>query len=82
MTFSDSLTESERVEHLRSLNDLKASFEGANKRYFAIDIEPEGDYEAVCDRLAAWEAQGLLEFETCEARVAGAFDDPPEEATS
>ncbi|SRR6266516_3358187 len=82
VTFSDSLTESERLEHLCSLNDLKASFEGANKRYFAIDIEPDGDYEAVCDRLAAWEAQGPLEYETCEARVAGTFDDTPEEGTS
>jgi hypothetical protein len=70
VTFTDSLAESERPELLRSLSEMKASFEGANKRYFALDIEPAGDYNAVCDRLADWEANGLLEYETCEARHA------------
>ena len=77
VSFSDSVAESERPNLLRTLNQLKTSYEGANVRHFAIDIEPEGDYEAVCDRLADWEAQGLLEYETCESRVAGRFDDAP-----
>jgi hypothetical protein len=69
VTFADSVAESERPNLLHSLNELNAFYEGANKRYFAIDIEPEGDYGAVCDRLADWEAQGFLEYETCEQRV-------------
>jgi hypothetical protein len=29
----------------------------------------------VCDQLWAWEQEGLLEYETCEARVPGSFDE-------
>jgi hypothetical protein len=32
------------------------------------------DYAAVCAALAAFEGGGLLEYETCEVRVAGRFD--------
>ena len=76
--FSESVAEPARLKLLQSLGHLKASFEGATARHFAIDIDPEGDYAAVCDRLAEWEAQGLLEYETCEQRAAGRFDDGPE----
>jgi hypothetical protein len=76
--FKESVAEPARLELLQSLGGLKASFEGATTRHFAIDIEPEGDYAAVCDRLAEWEAQGLLEYETCEQRAPGRFDDGPE----
>jgi hypothetical protein len=80
VSFSDSLPESDRPDLLHSLKELKAFYEGANKRFFAIDVEPEGDYGAVCDRLSDWEAQGLLEYETCEERVTGKFDDIPKGA--
>jgi len=76
--FSESVADGARVELLQSLEGLKASFERATGRHFAIDIEPEGDYNAACDRLAAWEAEGLLGYETCEQRAAGRFDDGPE----
>ena len=41
------------------------------------NVEPEGDYAAVRAQLDEWEAAGLLEYETCEARVLGSFDDRP-----
>lgn len=75
--FTDHLREEERPELLRELNRLHASFEGANRSYFAVDVDPEGDYGGVCERLAAWEEEGLLEYETCEARVPGSFDAAP-----
>jgi hypothetical protein len=77
VSFTKSLPPAERPDLFTSLNSLKASFEGANAIYFAIDVEPAGNYQAVCDRLAQWEAQGLLGYETCEPRSAGSFDDVP-----
>ena len=75
VSFTDSLSDAERPALMRSLNELKAYFERGNASLFAIDVEPDGDYEAVCDRLARWEAQGHLDYETCEPRAAGSFDD-------
>jgi hypothetical protein len=77
--FSSSFAKDERLDLLRSLNDLKAYFEQATASYFAIDVEPEGDYRAVLDRLADWKQQGILDYETCEPRAAGSFDDVPAE---
>jgi hypothetical protein len=75
--FSDSGPASERVAQLESLAVLKVSFEGKNDTFFAIDVEPDGNYDAVCSQLAAWEKAGVLEYETCEARIEGSFDDRP-----
>jgi hypothetical protein len=46
----------------------------ANDYYVAIDVHPESDYQAVCDRLMALEQEGTL-----AARVPGSFDDFPSE---
>jgi hypothetical protein len=43
-----------------------------------IDVEPNGDYDGICERLARLEAEGALEYETCEARMPGSFDDVAE----
>jgi uncharacterized protein DUF4265 len=77
--FSESVPADARLELLRSLNELRGSFEGASPKYFAIDVEPEGDYDAIRARLEGWEAGGVLGYETCEPRVQGSFDDLPEE---
>ena len=61
-----------------ALSTMKATFEGKSRIFFALDIAPDGDYDAVCDWLSAWENDGVLEYETCEARVAGSFDDGPQ----
>ena len=68
---------SDRAPLLESLKVFGASFERANRRYFAIDIAPTGDYEGTCARLDEWSDQGILDYETCEARVPGSFDDQP-----
>jgi hypothetical protein len=77
--FPESTPESQCIPLLESLRDLGASLEGATKRFFAIDIETEGDYQGVCDRLFEWEKEGVLSYETCEGRVEGSFDDRPRE---
>lgn len=76
--FSDSLPEGRAVELLDSLSPLKVSWEGANSRHFALDLEPDADEGAVRGRLDAWEAGGLLHYETCEALRPGTFDRGPE----
>ena len=77
--FDPAVVESERLLMLRSLAQFKTSFEGDDAKYFALDVAPEGDYEAVLSQLHDWEAQDLLSFETCEARVEGGFGSDPNE---
>ena len=76
--FRESTPKRDRVPLLKSLGELDAYFERATRTLFAIDIEPQGDFQGVCDRLDAWERGDLLEYETCEARVEGSFDESPE----
>ncbi|MEP7339871.1 MAG: DUF4265 domain-containing protein [Acidobacteriota bacterium] len=69
-----SLTEEDQLELLSDLEKLNVSFERANSHYLAIDVHPEADYDAVCDKLWQLQQQGLLGYETCEARVPNSFD--------
>lgn len=77
LVFKESTPDPDRVPLLESLKTLGASLEGADRKYFALDIEPAGDYAAVRTRLDEWTSQGILDYETCEARVEGSFDDKP-----
>ena len=80
VSFTNTLADKDRPELLRELNVHRAYFEGANASYFAIDVQPEGDYAAVRAQLDDWEGRGLLGYETCEARVPGSFDDRPDDS--
>lgn len=75
--FANEVAEETRLARVRSLSDLHTSFERCNRRYFALDLEPEADADAVEQRLLEWTAEGIAEYETCEARVPGTFDDVP-----
>jgi len=75
--FSEAMPVQDRLNRLESLASLGASFEGKDDGFFAIDVSPDGGYEAVCDQLAVWGREGALDYETCEARVVGSFDDRP-----
>lgn len=77
--FSKDVSREKQVELLESLEQYDASYERADKISVAIDIKPTGDHIAVYDRLDTFLIQGLLSFETCEARVEGSFDDISEE---
>lgn len=72
--FEEAVEENERLRRLKSLADFHVTFERCNDRYFALDLEPAADLDAVRDRLDSWEAQGIAEYETCEARMPGSFD--------
>jgi hypothetical protein len=69
------LGQEEQDAILTSLQHLDISWERADDHYVAIDVHPESDYQAVCDRLMDLEEEGTLAYETCEAREAGSFDD-------
>jgi uncharacterized protein DUF4265 len=76
---SEHVDPSDGHELMASLIDLHAYYESSTDDFFAISVEPEGDYEAVCERLLQWTNEGLLDYETCETRVEGSFDDAPSE---
>jgi len=77
--FPTEVDRSRRDGMLAQLNRLGATYEGHEYRFFSLDVPPSADYQAVCDQLSAWEAGGVLEYETCEERVPGSFDDAPEQ---
>jgi len=64
VVFPLELSEADRLEMLRSLHQWRAFHENCDGRLYAVDVEPEGDYKAVCDQLWAWEQAGRLFYET------------------
>lgn len=76
--FKNETKQAERILMLKGLDGYGVTWEGSNHKLFSLNIPPSGNYQATCDRLWEWEQAGLLEYETCEARVEGSFDDRPE----
>lgn len=64
ITFIDDSHEDARVELLKELNQWRGFHENANGTYFVVDVEPDGDYAAVIERLSHWRDQGLLSYHT------------------
>jgi hypothetical protein len=75
--FTDEAPARQRGLLLESLNRFRAFYENADGTMFAVDVEPQGDYEAVLNQLDEWASAGLLEYETCEARLSGSFGCAP-----
>jgi hypothetical protein len=63
-----------RERRLRLLSELGVSFESWDDSFFALDVAPNADVDAVLDRLEWLEKRDILGFETCEARLPGSFD--------
>lgn len=77
--FNSDINKTNQEAILDSMTNLGVSYERANQVYIALDLETNGDYDYVLDKLDEFEEQGILEYETCEARIEGSFDDSPEE---
>jgi hypothetical protein len=75
--FKNETTKPQRDLLLKGLNRFGVTWEGHEYRLFSLDIPPHGDYRGTCTQLMEWETNSLLEYETCEARVVGSFDDEP-----
>lgn len=69
-----------RARRIALLSDLGVSFESWDGTFFALDVPPGRDVDAVIDRLEWLEKRDILGFETCEARLRGSFDDWPSRA--
>jgi hypothetical protein len=72
--FSGDLAEEAQQPYLALIRELGSDIERADERLVAVDVPPDGQYQATCDLLARLEAEGVLEYETCEMRVPGRFD--------
>ncbi len=46
--------------------------------YLSI-LEKELIFDTIYDQLSEWSEKAILGFETCHARVEGAFDDTPDD---
>ena len=77
--FNKTIDRQKQEKVLNAMEDLTISYERANDIYFSLDMQPHGNYQAVFDRLDELEADDILGFETCEARIEGSFDDLPED---
>ena len=75
--FQKSIARPEQLKYLDDLAQLGLSYERAGQTLIALDIDKDSDYGAICDNLWALEEQGILEYETCEQRAEGRFDDGP-----
>jgi hypothetical protein len=62
--FRREVGEAEQREMLKTLNRWRGFHEHCKGQLYAIDVEPDGNYEAVCDQLWAWEQAGQLTYET------------------
>jgi hypothetical protein len=60
--FAKNMSSQGRSRILKRLKDLGASYEHAAKEFYAIDVPPEADYEAVCDFLGEKAEEGKLEY--------------------
>jgi len=49
---------------LSKLNEMDAYHEEYSAKFYSVDVEPQGDYQQVCDYLLALEEEGVLEYET------------------
>jgi hypothetical protein len=53
----------QREDLLVSLNKWKGYSENADGQLYAIDVEPDGNYQAICDQLGEWEQEKKLVYE-------------------
>jgi len=67
----------EQAPYLSQIRKLGGNPERATDYYLSIDIPPAADYRTLCDLLSNFQDGDVLDYETCEERVAGSFDDVP-----
>jgi hypothetical protein len=79
--FEEGLEKARSEELLDPLRSLGVTYERATARYVALDLEPGADLVAIRDVLDGWGKEGFAEYETCEARVLGSFDDAATDAS-
>lgn len=79
LLFRGDPSENEQTPYLDELGSFGVDVERASSVHLALDIPPSADLNAVRDRLDEWTERGIVEYETCEVRVAGSFSSAPSE---
>lgn len=64
--------------YIEEIESMDAWVERAHSTVICINVNATGDYAAICAYLESLEQSVEVEFETCEERVPGSFDDLPE----
>jgi len=62
--FFKETTDIEKQDVLSRLKQWRASYENAQDRLYAIDVDPEGDFDALCNFLSTPERRRLLDYRT------------------
>ncbi|HWT20015.1 MAG TPA: DUF4265 domain-containing protein [Variovorax sp.] len=73
----------EQGTFIGAIEAMRAEIERADSTFICINIPPVADFAAIREYLDEQGVSGTLAYETCEARVAGSFDDvAPEKCSS
>lgn len=75
--FCDRLSKEEQQPVVSFLESMEAELERATAQFVCINVPPNLDPQTVRAYLVRQESKGVLEYETCEERVPGSFDDRP-----
>jgi len=62
--FFKETTNAEKQDVLSRLKRWRASYENAQDRLYAVDVEPDGDFDGLCDFLAEPEMKRILDYRT------------------
>jgi len=76
--FGDELNKEEQKPYLAELERMDTWVERANESVVCLNINPTANYENICKLLSQRESEDVFEYETCEERASGSFDDIPE----
>lgn len=77
--FDDHLSEKDAQKPIiEKIKGMDAWIERAQATVIGINVNASGDYAAICAYLEELKNLGGVEFETCEERVPGSFDDLPD----
>ncbi|SFU55567.1 protein of unknown function [Pustulibacterium marinum] len=77
LSFATGIQKEFQEKILNGFKSLHVTYERANETYVALDMKPQGVFKEVFAVLNKLVENGILSFETCEARVFGTFDDKP-----
>ena len=82
VSFCDQLSKEEQQPVITVLESMGTELERATSQFVCINVPPAISLQAVRDYLVTQESAGVLEYETCEERASGSFDDRPSTAPS
>jgi hypothetical protein len=80
--FKSGISKDKQAPYLEYIRTAGASIERASESYLAIEVPPSAGWEELRAYLDRLKGQQVLEYETCEERVPGSFDEAPPEETS